>query len=601
MYLRLGLRELFMKKLLFCLTLTFAVSYSAFADSSAAIRNYPVQQKSAIQSPSSRILYTNAKNINVKDDSLMPAIKEIQNKIAQNSNDYFLYASLVDLYIKSGMYDKAYDELIFLSNLASKNMLEANTMQKLNNIYQMNKANTKYITADKGLLYLDMALLASIGNDTLKASDYISYAYDYKENQDKTDNSLRIIFNKTANVQKSVELCDKILLKNPNNANVLKQKAEFLMQMNMAKEACDTYLNVLALKPDDTEAKYYIFKYLNEKGASEKEIFRKIYKTDKPDYEKAYYEIADILLKRDDNNTAIKYAQILVNKYPENANGYILLSEIYKKEGKLKESYEALEKVRDKADSNEAVAKYNVMLAKLSNEPLKEANSLIMNGLYSQALEVLDSADQGNLYVILTQARANYLLNNKENTFDLLNKAMSLFPENSDVYCAFGYIYLQEKDIDTARKYTNKSLKINPENKTALDLLDMVNQAETDKMMNNIITSYESQNYTETMRLIDEALEINKKDSDLYFYKALTYIAQNNYAASTASLYKCIELDKNNKQAYFYLASAFDNLSEPENALINYKKFINLLSDDDYGESEKRNYAMYRIKKLSEK
>ena len=103
------------------------------------------------------------------------------------------------------------------------------------------------------------------------------------------------------------------------------------------------------------------------------------------------------------------------------------------------------------------------------------------------------------------------------------------------------------------------------------------------------------------MRLIDEALTINKKDPNLYFYKALTYIAQNNYASSTASLYKCIELDKNNALAYFYLGTAFDNLSEHENALQNYQKFINLLPFDAYGESEKREYALERIKRLQGK
>ena len=101
------------------------------------------------------------------------------------------------------------------------------------------------------------------------------------------------------------------------------------------------------------------------------------------------------------------------------------------------------------------------------------------------------------------------------------------------------------------------------------------------------------------MRLINEALKINKKDSGLYYYQGLTYIAMNNYAAATAPLYKAIELDKNNNLAYFYLGLAFDNLSEPDNALAYYRKFIELLPKDDYGESEKLNYAKSRIEKLS--
>ena len=63
-------------------------------------------------------------------------------------------------------------------------------------------------------------------------------------------------------------------------------------------------------------------------------------------------------------------------------------------------------------------------------------------------------------------------------------------------------------------------------------------------------------------------------------------------------MYKCLELDKNNIQVYFYLGLAFDNLSESENALTYYKKFIDLLPKDDYGESEKLDYAKARINKL---
>ena len=73
----------------------------------------------------------------------------------------------------------------------------------------------------------------------------------------------------------------------------------------------------------------------------------------------------------------------------------------------------------------------------------------------------------------------------------------------------------------------------------------------------------------------------------------------NNYASATAPLYKSIDLDKTNTLAYFYLALSFDNLSEPENALSYYQKFIQLLPKDELGESEKLNYAKARIEKLS--
>ena len=564
-------------------------------DDIPAIRKYPtVQNKPSIQASS--IVRTNVKNTGANPEYL-PAIEELKSKIKQNPNNNEYYALLADVYIKSGQYEKAYDELIYLTNLSRQNKLDTNVLSAVNSMYQTYRQNVRY-DRNRVPLCINLALMSLILNENARAEEYISMSADSISEQKMLKSAIPIVFDITRNPQKAIYVCDKYISKNPQDVEMHKLKASYLVQTGNKDGAIEEYSKILSAKPTDNDAKYYLYKALSAKNASEKEIIRQIYKTDKPNYEKVYYELADMLLRNDEVQPAQKYAEMLVNKFPDNADGYILLSEIYKKEGKLKESLEALEKVRDKADNNEAIAKYNVMLAKMSDRPVEEANSLMANGLYQQALEVLESANQDALYVILTEARANYLLNKKGNTFDLLNKAMSLYPENSDVYCAFGYIYLQEKDIETARNYVNRSLKINPENRTTLDLQDMVNKAETDKMMSNIVSTYESQNYAEAMRLIDEAIAINKKDSNLYLYKALTYIAQNNYAASTASLYKSIELDKNNKLAYFYLATAFENLSEPENALQNYQKFVELLRADDFGESEKREYAFARINKL---
>lgn len=574
------------------LSIVFFVGGCSLAD---AIINRGYYSSGTTQPTS--IIYTNV-NSNLNNESYISAIEEIKDKISKTPNDYVLYVSLIDMYLKTKQYDKAYEKLVFLNNLALNNKIDSSVKSALNTTYNDFKKYSKY-EKNKSLCYIDMAMIMLVLSNNQQAEDLISLASDFSFSESKLlIDAFKTVFSTTQNTDKAILIAEKILVKNPMNTDVRKLKASYFLQTNNIEEAIKEYSIIVELIPSDLDSKYFLYKLLKSKNSSEKDIIKALYKSDKPDYEQVYNEMAQMLLNNSDYSGAKYYINLLIEKYPDNANGYILLSDICRKEGKLKESYEALNKLREKADSNEAIAKYNVLLAKLSDEPVKEANSLIATGLYQQAIEVLEGANQESLYVILTQSRAYYLLKNKQKTFELLNKAMSLYPDNTDVYCAFGYIYLKEKDIESARKYVNRSLSLNQNNKTAIDLLDMVNKAEADKSINQIISSFEAQNYTETMRLIDNALKINPKDPVLYYYKALTYISLNNYAASTALLYKSIELDKNNIPAYFYLGLAFDNLSEPENALMYYQKFIQLLPADDYGESEKLEYAKNRVSKL---
>ena len=85
-----------MKKNIYLICLLLFVSNYVFAEE-IAIRKYPSQNRTAIQS--TNIIRTNSGEV-YGDTSLQPAIKELQRRIAQNSGDYGLYVSLIDLYLK---------------------------------------------------------------------------------------------------------------------------------------------------------------------------------------------------------------------------------------------------------------------------------------------------------------------------------------------------------------------------------------------------------------------------------------------------------------------------------------------------------------------
>ena len=582
-----------MKKKLILSVVLLSLSSSVYADT--ILERKVVPRRSAIQS--TNMVFSDSQ-YSVNKNTLDTAINELQNKISADTDNYALYASLANLYIKAKQYNNAYDELVFLNHLASKDLLDKETLSEVSEI----KNNlTKLIRYERNWfgLYSNLAIVNLILKDNQGAQQCILSASRKISDSEMFTDVFSKVYNAPATYESAIETLDKILAVNPTEVSLKKLKSSYYLQMGRKDDAIKEMVSVLATNKNDSDLRYQLYTLLQNKNLKEKDLIKKLYPNQTVEYEKVYSELAKMLFDKNDIAEAKKFATALVTKFPQNADGYIMLSEINLKEGNLREAYEALKYCRDKVNDNDAVAKYNVLLAKLSDEPVKEADSLMNNGLYSQALSVLESASQENLYVILGTARANYFLNNKQAALDGLNKAMTLYPNNADVFYYFAYVFYKEGDIESARKYLDKVFAVNPEHTFAKQLLDLLNKTDADKYANQIISAFEAQNYDEAMRLTDEALAINPKDAALYYYKGLTYIAMNNYASATAPLYKSIDLDKTNTLAYFYLALSFDNLSEPENALSYYKKFIQLLPKDELGESEKLNYANARIEKLS--
>ena len=396
-----------MKRNLFLLVVLLSFGSSVFAD--AVVERKITPRRTAIQS--TNMVFSDSQ-YNVAKTTIESAIDEIQNKISADTDNYSLYASLANLYIKAKQYDNAYEELIFLNHLASKNLLDDESLSQISDIKKNLSRQIRYEKNWFGL-YSNLAITNLILNDNQAAQQCVLSASRKITDSEKFADVFSKVYNAPATYESAISTIDKILATNPTLVELKKLKSSYYLQMGRKNDAVDEMVETLAVLKEDTALRYQLYSLLQEKNLKEKDLMKKLYPNQTIDYEKAYLELSNLLFANNDIEAAKNYATALVTKFPENANGYILLSEINLKQGNLKDAYEALKLCRDKVDDNDAVAKYNVLLAKLSDEPVKEADSLMNSGLYAEALKVLETASQENLYVILGTARANYYLNNK--------------------------------------------------------------------------------------------------------------------------------------------------------------------------------------------
>ena len=100
-------------KLKFLFIALIISSYSIV--SADIIHTMPVQKRSAIQStnmPSQKLSFGFSDNTTYSD-----AIQELENKLKSDPENYSVYVSLVNLYIKTKQFDKSYNHLFYLAKL----------------------------------------------------------------------------------------------------------------------------------------------------------------------------------------------------------------------------------------------------------------------------------------------------------------------------------------------------------------------------------------------------------------------------------------------------------------------------------------------------
>ncbi|WML33915.1 tetratricopeptide repeat protein [Clostridium sp. OS1-26] len=431
-------------------------------------------------------------------DRLLNEINEYTEKINLNPTNKQLYLDRAVLYNKVDKFELAmndYDEIIKIDSKDDYAYYERACEWYNWKIYYLDEVpNAKEIKKN--------------------AIEYLRRALSIKENPQYYYRIAEIEFNLLNEEEKALEMCKKAIILKGKTLEFCRLLGEIHNEMGHYREAIESLSEAIKVQEDSDAYFFRGIAYCNlaieiansSKGSMEE--VADLYENAIDDYDEAieldpnnvilYFKRAELGYEIfSEREEVIEYYEKIVELEPENEDAYVRMAEIYAELGnsKKQEKY-----YKDVLNINSNNLKANVGLADYYYEQNKYKNALAYINL---AIELNSDEEwlrlaQGECYCELKQYDKalqvyNNILENSENEsvydyrgdvyFSLKQydksisdylKFIELKPESKGVYYRLGLAYKENGDYNKAIESLNKAIKLLPNNKELLDLIDEI-------------------------------------------------------------------------------------------------------------------------------
>ena len=394
----------------------------------------------------------------------------------------------------------------------------------------------------------------------------------------------------------AINTYDSILKVQPYNSKVLTFKAECLQKLNRNDEAIGLYKTALNLDPQNAQIKAQLFELLKNTMPTE-QVLDFLYKNvqNSPMNADSYYELAYELHKANKIDDAIVYYLETIKLNKNKIDAYINLSQAYRQKKNYEQAFQIISKAKNIAPENkQVIEQYNLISNEYSSNRYSAASNAFESGNYNQAIEQYKLINPPTADSLLGIAAAYQALENYNEAINFYKKALNLSPQNPDIPYYIASLYINLNDTVSAKPYIEQALNKNPNNKQAKEILNYINEKNTEEQLNNAVELYDNKKYNEAITLLSQVITANNKNATAYYYRALCYDALNNYKKAISDYKLTLKYAPEMVIAYYSLAVDYDSVSDFNSAKENYNKFIELNSED----SEYLEYAKQRVNEL---
>lgn len=388
---------------------------------------------------------------------------------------------------------------------------------------------------------------------------------------------------------------DSILFLYPSHKQANLYKAQCYEAMGQTDKALEGFNKVLSIDSSNQEAKDEIFNtlkatktpaevmsYLKQNSALDKDMIDNM------------YDYAIDLHKQKKYNDAITCYQEVLKVKTDNPEVYVNLAIAYKDVQNFSQAKQILLSAKTKFPRNKQISDNLIALEdEATADKFDDASKAYSAGDFQKALSAYQAIQPPSFDSLSGIAACYKSLNNDAQAIEYYKKALEL-KSDSDVAYYIGVLYSEKENWLSSKTYLKKSLAINPNNTKAKDLLGTVSEQVNIKLVDDAINLYDKGDYTKALNIFNQVLQSDSKNSYALYYRGLISDAGKKYLAALTDYKKAIQYNPDLTIIYYLMALDYDSLSQFKFALLNYKKYVSVTTENnDY-----KKYAIERIKQL---
>lgn len=206
----------------------------------------------------------------------------------------------------------------------------------------------------------------------------------------------------------------------------------------------------------------------------------------------------------------------------------------------------------------------------------------------------------------------------QQKTLDTLTEGVQLFNEDPDLLCELGYFHIYQKNIEAARDYLEKFIKVATDDDKRKErvsniLKDINSKLTSDAKLLQAYDEIQLCNEEKAIELLNDYIKENDEVWNAYFFKGWALRRKLKFAEAKECFLECIKLGESNSEIYnelsicaleeghrelaiFYLDSALD--LQPDDLKILTNLAYLKLEDKDF---DKVRYLLEKARVIDEK